>query len=197
MRKDFGIVLLAAGNSSRLGRPKQTLAFKGKSLLRHSIDIAIKANIGPIMVVLGANAATIVQEIPEGVHCKMNENWSDGMASSIVCGVRALIELHPAIEGGILMVCDQAFISAALINELILTHQHTQCSMVTCSYGNTFGPPTFFHKSIFPELMELTGDTGARSILKKHATEVASIPFPEGVIDIDTESDYQKIAGQQ
>ena len=67
---------------------------------------------------------------------------------------------------------------------------------MACSYQNTFGPPALFHKSLFPELLQLYGDVGARSVVKQHADEVEVILFPKGEIDIDTEADYQKLSKQ-
>ena len=115
------------------------------------------------------------------------------MASSIRSGVKAVAEINQSAEGLILMVCDQPFVTAALLNELITAHQKTGKGIVTCSYEDTYGPPVFFHASLFPELLHLTGDTGARSIVRQHTDDVEAIPFPEGTIDIDTDADYEKL----
>lgn len=192
--KNFGVVLLAAGNSSRLGQPKQLLLFKGKTLLQHSIELTAAADTTFTVVVLGANAELLQPCIKDNkVHTVINKRWREGMASSIVCGVRLLKEVDNTIEGFILMVCDQPYVTTFLIDELIRVHRNTGKLIVTCSYGETFGPPALFHKSVFKELMELTGDVGARSIIKKYPGEVEFVPFPEGITDVDTEADYQKI----
>jgi len=194
MKKNFGIVLLAAGSSSRLGRPKQALPFDGKTLLQHTKEIAADADVASIIVVLGANAELLQKDISTtGVRTILNDHWAEGMASSITCGVKDLLAQNSGVEGLVLMVCDQPYVTASLINELITVHQNTAKPIVTCSYADTFGPPTFFHKSLFPELMELTGDVGARSIIKKYTDNVEVIPFPEGVTDVDTEADYEKV----
>ena len=89
------------------------------------------------------------------------------------------------------MMCDQPFVSVSLLNDLIATQQVTAKPIVASNYGTTVGPPTLFHKSIFPFLLELKGDTGARKIIERHADDVITVYFPEGSIDIDTTADYE------
>jgi molybdenum cofactor cytidylyltransferase len=123
----------------------------------------------------------------------INAGWQEGMASSIRMGIKAITEIDPSIEGVILLVCDQPFINAGLLTNLITTHKKTNKRIVACTYENTFGPPVFFHQSFFPELLQLKGDIGARSIVQQHIDDAEAIPFPEGTYDIDTDADYQKI----
>jgi molybdenum cofactor cytidylyltransferase len=191
---NFGIILLAAGGSSRLGRPKQQLLYNGQTLLQHSLQVACSSHADPIIVVLGAQADTLKKELGSVTATLIvNAAWQEGMASSIRAGVNALSRIHPVVEGVILMVCDQPYVTAALLNDLILAHQNTGKPIVTCSYADTFGPPTLFHKRMFPELLQITGDVGARSILRQHAGETEVLLFPEGNLDIDTNSDYEKL----
>lgn len=193
-----GVILLAAGSSSRLGRPKQLLQVQGKSLVQHSMAVATNAGLGPVVVVLGASAVAIAKEVqqPE-VHTVLNEDWQEGMAASIRSGVAQLLAVAPDVSAAILMVCDQPYVSANLLKNLVAAHLHTGKPIITCSYVDTFGPPTLFQKALFPGLLQLTGDVGARSILKQYANEVAAIPFPEGVVDIDTEMDYEQVTKEQ
>jgi molybdenum cofactor cytidylyltransferase len=189
--KNIGIILLAAGGSVRLGHPKQLLKFGDRTLLEYCIEAALASRAKPVVVVLGANADQLQQEInTEKVQVVMNQNWEEGMASSIRCGVSAFDDI---VEGIILMVCDQPYVSADLLNELIETHQKSGKQIVACSYGNTFGPPVFFHRSLFGELLQLKGDVGARNIVKQHSDLVETIPFVKGIVDIDTEADYSKL----
>lgn len=189
-----GTILLAAGGSSRLGRPKQLLQVQGQSLVQHSVATATNAGLGPVIVVLGASAAAIAKEVQHpGVHTVVNEAWQEGMAASIRCGLAHLQQLAPKVTAVILMVCDQPYVSADLLKNLVAAHHQTGKPVVTCSYGDTFGPPTLFQKTLFPHLLRLAGDVGARAILREHADDVAAIPFAEGVVDIDTERDYQQV----
>jgi molybdenum cofactor cytidylyltransferase len=187
--------LLAAGSSTRLGKPKQLLEYNGGSLLRHVLRIAAEAEANPLIVVLGANADLLIQEIDEKeADIVINKDWKEGMASSIIAGLNALLEKYPSVDGVIFMMCDQPFVSESLLNDLIITQQQTGKSIVTSSYDNTMGPPALFHKSIFPELLQLHGDTGARMILQQHINEVATVLFSKGNIDIDTMEDYEALS---
>jgi molybdenum cofactor cytidylyltransferase len=191
---EIGIILLAAGASLRLGHPKQLLPYKRKTLLRYSLEEALASGAQPLVVVLGANADNLQKEISGyPVHTVINEHWQEGMASSIRTGIKAITEINPVAEGAILIVCDQPFMTAGLLNTLMSTHQTTGKGIVACTYGNTFGPPAFFHQSFFPELLQLKGDVGARSIVQKNIDNVEAIPFPNGTFDIDTYKDYEFI----
>jgi molybdenum cofactor cytidylyltransferase len=194
--EQVGIILLAAGGSSRLGKPKQLLLYKGQTLLQNTLSVALTSNAQSVIVVLGANADILQTEITNGkIHVVVNDDWQEGMGSSIRTGVKAITEINPSTEGVILLVCDQPFINSALLNNLITAHQKTGKEIVACTYGNTFGPPVFFHQSLFSELLQLKGDTGAKSIVHKHLDNMEAIPFPEGIFDIDTKGDYEKIKG--
>lgn len=190
-----GIILVAAGFSKRLGKPKQRLLYKGQSLLQHAIQTALSSDAQPVVVVLGARADEVKEEVNESaVYLVVNDQWEEGMASSIRCGIAALNKSNRKTEGAILMVCDQPFVTPSLLNDLLTAHEKTAKPIVACSYADTFGPPVFFHHTFFPALLQLKGDTGARSVIRQYANEVEAIPFPEGAIDIDTEQDYEKLS---
>ncbi len=186
--------MLAAGSSARLGKAKQLLQYKGKTLLQHSVETAINTTINPIVVVTGCNADLIAGQINNmPVDIVVNEKWQDGMASSIVCGLNFLLSKYPLADGVIFMMSDQPFVSAALLNSLLITQQQTAKEMVASCYNNTIGVPALFHKTFFPQLLWLSGDAGARKILQQHSSEVATVSFAQGNIDIDTEEDYEKL----
>lgn len=185
---------MAAGSSSRLGRPKQLLPYNGKSLLEHAVDTANDTNANPVIVVLGANAAQLEKEIDEKkVHIAENKEWKEGMASSIRSGINTLLHIAPAVDFVILMVCDQPFVSSSLLNDLISTQKKTGKQIVACQYENSFGPPALFYKTILPELMQLKGDAGAKKILAQHSKDATTVLFTKGNIDIDTEEDYKTL----
>jgi molybdenum cofactor cytidylyltransferase len=197
---NIGVIIVAAGSSSRLGRPKQMLPYNGKTLLQYAVQTALASRAQPVVVVLGAEAETVQRGLmPNDAHVVLNAEWQEGMASSIRCGLKAFTKLSPAAEGFVLMVCDQPFVTASLLNDLIAAHQKTGKKVVACGYKDTFGPPVFFHHALFEELLGLKGDIGARGVVKQHADAVEVIPFPEGTFDVDTESDYEQLksAGKQ
>ncbi|HXD79893.1 MAG TPA: nucleotidyltransferase family protein [Puia sp.] len=187
----IGVVILAAGASERLGRPKQLLRYKGKSLIRHSIAAALGSSASSCMVVLGAGYDEIVREVPTGLRVKIldNQNWKEGMSSSI----RAAIGADPGMEYGIFMVADQPFIESSVLDELIDTQKRTGKPIVVCEYDGSVGTPAMFHRSIFPELLALKGDHGAKKVVLGHPDDCAKVPFPKGKIDIDTEDDYARL----
>ena len=190
----WAIILLAAGSSSRMGKPKQLLRYNGDSFLSHMLNICIEVNTGKVIVVLGANAGLLENELNDKKVFKViNNEWAEGIASSIRCGLNALGEIEPSCDKVIFLVCDQPFVSASLLNDLINMHNETGKQIVASSYANTLGIPALFDKSLFPELKKLKGDTGAKKIILKHRDKVAAIRFPTGSVDIDTMDDYEEL----
>ena len=193
--ENYGIIVLAAGASIRLGKPKQLLEYKGKSLLRHVLNIAKDVNGQSIIAVLGANSDLISKEIPDdkNIYRIINADWSEGISSSIRSGLNALQQIAPSSDAALFIVCDQPFITTSLLNSIIVAQKKTGKFIVACSYENTIGTPVLFHKALFPELMALKGDSGAKKIIMKYPDLLATIPFPQGNIDIDTGADYMAL----
>ena len=189
------IVLLAAGMSVRLGTPKQLLLYRGKSLLRLSIEAALGTGLQPLLVVLGANHKLLENEMKgmEGIRLVMNKEWKEGMAASIRCGVEEALKTKPDLEGLMIMVCDQPYVSTVLLKSIFYAQQNSGMPVVAANYQHHAGVPALFHKSFFNKLMELRGDTGARKLLKENANQVDLVPFPGGGTDIDTREDYLKL----
>jgi molybdenum cofactor cytidylyltransferase len=189
-----GIIILAAGSSSRLGKAKQNLIYKGQTLLQRAIETANATVCRHIIVVLGANEEVIAQTIQnQDVNIIINTNWQEGMASSIRIGIMKLQQIAPKATSVILMLCDQPFVDTHLLNLLILTKPQT--GIIACSYNDTIGPPALFDERYFPELLSLKGQEGAKKLLLKYADAVITIPFAEGMIDIDTVEDFEKLNG--
>jgi molybdenum cofactor cytidylyltransferase len=115
------------------------------------------------------------------------------MASSISCGITNLQIIAPESEAVILMVCDQPFVNAKLLNNLITKHKDSKQSIVASSYANTLGTPALFHKSLFVELLALQGESGAKSLIKKYSQQVGFVSFDQGSIDIDTRENYRNL----
>lgn len=188
-----GIIILAAGNSSRLGRPKQLLVFKGKTLIEWTIEAALATNFKPVVVVLGAFADQVKEKIPLTVAHIINDNWSDGMASSIAAGLAEILKHSPDLENLIITVSDQAYINATILSALQQKHMNTKKGIIASSYAKTTGTPALFNKRYFSQLLSLTGNNGAKSMLKLHDNDVETVAFAQGNIDIDTETDYHNL----
>lgn len=178
-----------------MGTPKQVLVYGDKTLLRHSVDEALSTGMQPVIVVLGADRLLLEKEL-ENISCiqiVFNNNWQEGMASSIRSGVEATMKLEPRPDGLIIMVCDQPFISAGILKNLYKTQQETGKTIVASSYHNIPGVPALFHEGFFKDLLELKGDRGARKLLKDHTDLLALVNFPKGATDIDTMNDYLEL----
>lgn len=185
-------MVLAAGRSARLGSPKQLLSYKGENLLRHAVDNALGTGCQSVFVVLGANIELLREELKDKpVIIVENTGWQEGMASSIRCGLENITNTILRPEIVIFMACDQPYVSSSLLLNLLKKNQETGLPVVASSYDDKIGIPALFHKSLFPALMELTGDKGARKLISENPEKVATIPFPEGIKDIDTASDYE------
>lgn len=189
-----GIVVLAAGASTRMGAPKQLLLYQGRSLLRHSVETALASVCQPVIVVLGASAEWLQQEVKDlAVQVVENPHWALGMSSSIWTGIAALNSTPSQISAAVLLLCDQPFVSVQVINQLVETYYFTGKPIVASEYAGTLGVPALFCRTFFPELMALRGAEGAKQMIAKHCHEVCSVPFPRGAIDIDTPKDYEQL----
>jgi len=189
-----GIIILAAGSSSRFGNTKQLLHFKGKTLLQHTMEEAAEAGAEPVLVVTGANADEISKEIKnEKVEIVFNKNWEQGMASGIVMGLKNAIILNKELENIIITVCDQPFVSSSLFQQLFQKQNESAKHIVASAYADTIGTPALFTIKYFVALMGLTGDQGAKGLLKKYSKDLATVDFPDGYIDIDTKEDYENL----
>jgi molybdenum cofactor cytidylyltransferase len=194
MKAITGIVILAAGNSSRLGQPKQLLAYKNTSLLNNTISQASLVQNTAIIVVTGANHELVEKEITTSkTTIIFNPNWQSGMSTSISKGLTELLRLYPEIEKCIFAVCDQPFVTTAIFENLISEHNKNNNGIVASGYSDTLGTPVLFYKKYFNELLELKGQEGAKKIINKFRDDTVSISFEKGNIDIDTEEDYLKL----
>jgi molybdenum cofactor cytidylyltransferase len=187
------LIILAAGASSRLGRPKQNLLFNGQTLLQSALQAAQESKCEPVLVVMGANADQIV--LTADANVLYNKDWSEGMASSIRIAISGL-EKYTAVINVILMLCDQPFVSVALLNALIDKQAETGKPIVACAYNGTTGVPALFDRALFTELLLLHGREGAKKIINAHPEQVAVVAFEQGGIDIDTPADYELLTRQ-
>ena len=188
------VVILAAGQSKRLGSPKQLLQLDGTTLLGHTVAVAKELGAGPVAVVLGAHAENILPAATQsGVQILHNPEWQEGMASSIRTGIQQLLTLFPQIDGLLFLVCDQPFLRADLLCKLISLQKHGDLPVAASRYGGRLGTPALFHQSVFARLLELTGDAGARKLLESMEDQVAVLDFEKGMYDIDTREDYERL----
>jgi CTP:molybdopterin cytidylyltransferase MocA len=190
-------ILLAAGASTRLGQPKQLLrlsAFGGETLIDHAVELARAAGAAPIFVILGAHAEEIHREC-EMLDCILvrNEAWHEGMASSLRLGISAVLENVPAASGVMVLVCDQPGLSAEHLRQLLDAQELDPDSIAASRYAGRSGVPAIFPRTLFPSLLELQGDQGARTMLQRPEAAVHAIDFPGGEFDLDSPEDLQRL----
>ena len=191
-----GVVILAAGGSTRLGRPKQLVIYRGETLVRHAARAACSAGCAPVVVVVvvvGDERERIEEALsPLEVHVFHHAQWQRGIGSSIRAGVARALALNPTLDAVLLMVCDQPFVSAGIIAALVAARARTQNRAIACAYGGTFGVPALFDRGFFPSLLALPDEQGAKHLFSA-ADEIARVEFPQGNIDIDTPADLRAI----
>ncbi len=189
-----GIIILAAGESSRMGQPKQLLMHRGRTLLDHAVATAHALSCAPVAVVLGAHAERIRPRLREPrVIVAENPAWREGMGGSLSTGMRALTAAHPALSAVIVMLCDQPFVTAETLRALVAAHLREDAGIVASEYGDSLGVPALFTRAMFAELLALDGDEGARSVIRAHREHVATVAVPDGAFDVDTPGDYARL----
>lgn len=188
-----GIIILAAGESTRLGYPKQIAKYKEKTLLQLAIDAANGCEADKRVLVLGANRDEIKKTFSgASIPNIPNPHFQKGMSTSIKIGLEYMLKFDQP-DQVIIMLCDQPFVDAKILNKLIATQEKEGKGIVACAYSKTVGVPILFGKAYFKELMELSGDDGAKQIALAHEDDLVTVSFPKGKIDIDTEEDLKDL----
>jgi molybdenum cofactor cytidylyltransferase len=190
----IGLMILAAGASTRMGTPKQLLSYRGRSFVRHITEVSLTSLCQPIAVVLGANAERIKPEISQlPIQIVENQQWAEGMSTSIRVGLEALVAVNQDLDAVAIALCDQPFVSSQTLDRIVEAYHFTGKPIIASEYAGTLGVPVLFSHTLFSEIMALKSTEGAKQLIKRHIHEVFSIPFPEGSIDIDTPNDYDQL----
>lgn len=188
MSQEVAILILAAGESKRLGFPKQLVRHKGKFLIEHILDIAANSNCTNINTILGANAKLILEKTSlKNTKIYVNQNWAYGMGASLSFGIQKIQESY-AVDAILILLCDQLLVSTKHINDLISSYTKYN-QIVASSYESTLGVPAIFPGKYFDDLMKLDKDKGAKQIIYDHLEEVIGIEYAKASVDIDTEKD--------
>lgn len=191
--KKIGAIVMAAGSSSRLGKPKQLLLFQGETLLERAISTAKGVDFSEYVLILGGNADKIQSTIDlSNSKVLINHNWSSGMSSSLQLGLRYLNENYQ-IDAVVMLLCDQPFVNSKIINSIIDKFKETKKGIIASKYGKSLGVPALFDRKYFGEILNLKSSEGAKKIIYSHPEDTDSVDFPLGAIDIDTQEDYEKL----
>jgi len=187
-------VILAAGRSSRMGRSKALLPWRGSTMLRRLVQEALASHADRVAVVLGSGADS-VRAVLDGLPVRIVENrdWESGLGSSLAAGIAAVAEESPPAAAAVVLLADQPLVTAATIDRLIATRESSGRALVACLHGSELGVPALFAASFFDRLRSLSGDHGAREILRAHAEEAAALDLPEARFDVDTPEDYERL----
>lgn len=188
----IGIILLAAGSSSRMGQSKQLLEIGGEQLLLKSTQVALQSIAEKVIVVLGANESAhrkVIEQLP----CEIivNEDWQLGMGSSLKKGLAELLLIAPKLEAVLVMVCDQPLLTSEHLNQIIKKFKLAKSQIVASYYSGSAGVPALFDKSLFEKLLNVEDQAGAKKIILQYKEVVQTIDFAQGAIDLDTLDDYQ------
>lgn len=177
-----------------MGSPKQTLRYRGESLLRRAALAALGAGCRPVVVVTGANAELSRREL-DGLDVRevLNSLWETGMASSVRAGIEGIVSADADVDAVVLLLCDQPHVNANHISDLIAAHRANGSHVVASTYGGSYGVPALFGSALFGELARLEGQAGAKQVIKRHASEAHFLSFPHGEVDVDTPDDFSRL----
>jgi molybdenum cofactor cytidylyltransferase len=192
MNTGTGVVILAAGGSSRMGRPKQLLSLDadGTTLLRRSADTALALGLGPVLVVLGAVAESCQAHLAgRDLACILNPHWEKGLGGSIALGVAAMAERD--VQAVLLLLCDQPNLRVERLLALHALHASSGTKITAARYEGSWGPPAIFDRALFPDLMRLDGTEGAKKIILA-LPGMQSFDMPEAAFDLDGPGDYDR-----
>ncbi len=199
------VILLAAGRSSRMEgkRHKLLLPLGERTVLVRVVETIVASEAHPLVIVLGYQAeqmrAVLAPYVTQpGVTIVDNPDYQQGMSTSLRQGVATLLATSPASdasEGALIMLGDQPLMTPHVINTVIKTKRTTGKSIVTPYYNGKRGNPTFFAASLFPELLEMTGDEGGRKVIERHPHDIAPLALSDSTAnyDVDTWETYQQV----
>lgn len=185
-------ILLAAGTSSRMGSNKLLFELDGESVLRGAARRALAGGVAPLLVVLGHQAERVRQEL-DGLPCQivLNPSYEQGINSSLKAGVAALPD---DVQAAMVMLSDMPFVTAEMLAGLIARYRSTEAPLVISDYEGVNAPPMLYDRSLFGELLAMTGEGCGRQVVKQHRHEAEVLPWPAAALaDLDVPDDYARL----
>jgi len=186
-------LILAAGAAARMGRPKQLLDWDGRPLVRVAAETALAARLNPVLAVVGSAHAEVMAALAGlAVQCVPNPDYAAGQSTSLRAGIAAL---PPEVEAVIVLLGDQPFVTAPIVERLVVEWRASASPIVAPVYAGQRGNPVLFARAIFPELLAIQGDQGARGVLAANPARIHLVPFDDArpLADIDTPDDYERL----
>jgi molybdenum cofactor cytidylyltransferase len=196
VKATISAIVLAAGTASRMGKPKQLLKVGTTTLLGAVLDKVTGSNADEVILVLGSSASRIIRKTAaRRSKVVLNKDFLKGMSTSLKAGLGAL---SPESDAVLVVLADQPLLSENTLNSMIQSYNATRSPIIAPKYHGKRGNPILFDRSLFPELLALTGDRGAKEVVERHPDLLLEVPVEdEGVVlDIDTREDYNKVRGK-
>lgn len=180
-------VVLAAGVSSRMGRPKALLPLGGRPMLQWVLEAVGRSRVAHTIVVLGHEASTIRAGVPMGrATVVLNRSYAEGLSGSIRAGLQAV---PSQTQAALMVLGDQPFVTAATLDDLIVHAGDPTARIVIPTYHGRLGNPVLLHSDLFADAKALVGDRGFKPVFEQHIQAVLEVPVedPGVLLDIDTE----------
>ena len=185
-------VLLAAGTSSRMGSNKLLFELEGESILRRAAKRALAGGLSPLLVVLGHQSDKAAREL-EGLPCQwaLNPLYEQGINSSLKSGIMAVM---PKAQAAMVLLADMPFVTPEMIAAMIDRYRTTEAPLVISDYDGVNAPPMLYDRSLFNELLMMTGEGCGRQVVKRHRDEAEVLPWPVSALaDLDMPEDYARV----
>lgn len=182
-------ILLAAGSARRMGSSKVLLPWYDRPLVRHLAEIALSSDLAEVIVVIGHQAAevqTALRDLP--VRIVHNPAYADGQSTSLHAGLAAV---NQDARAAMVLLADQPLLTTAVIDALLVAFRGSQAPIIAACAGGRRGNPVLFARELFPELMTISGDEGARSVVSARRAQVHCVEVDHTVFaDVDTPEEY-------
>lgn len=194
LRPHLACLVLAAGGSTRLGRPKQLLRYGGRTLLARAVAAGTRHTATPPVVVLGAERLRLRALLRrERLRCRIavNARWREGLGSSLAAGIAAVPHAADAV---LVLLVDQPAVTAAALTRLVAAWRRRPRVAAAARYAGRVGVPAVLPRALIREAKRLGGDVGARELLRARRT-LTLVDLPEAAFDVDTEEDAARLAG--
>ena len=187
MNASLHVLVLAAGASTRLGQPKQLVRLGGRPALHIVVSNAVALAGNAVTVVVGAHARDMTHLLAHSsASVIVNRHWEEGMGSSLRSGIAAL---PPACDAVLVLLGDQVAVTADDLKRLASAWKGEESMIAASVYAQQVGVPAIFPRLVFPELSELRGDRGARTVLERNSYRLVRVPMSNAAIDLDTPAD--------